>query len=395
MSSNSNTLNTLLSTSYELNLPYDETGVKLINKHYEEVQKSKVNKESIREIIVSKLSNYKMNYNNIDLNFKDLINDICVDYYDFVENEITKLALNSNRKIATINDLRLYCSLINGNASYNCNEFILSKVCNTNLENSTSKDNCTSENLMCMKGIYKLKQKYSNLFYSYWEQYDKCDINFTDLMVIELTWGKILSSSWKGAGRDTIHQICNFTYKCEESQQELRRDFCRFLYNMKTPNWGLNRDEKYCNWYKFLWNILKHQTLKDKTITKKIIDENYPSFPEYKESCNYIEVIRNAREKIKKNKIDILSIRQFNYYYKYLDVISIVDYNSKATFKYNVVKKKCNYEWKQQKENKKHMNLEMNYLGKWDSIIAIVHALKKKRIKFLMWILSIIQILWS
>ena len=137
----------------------------------------------------------------------------------------------------------------------------------------------------------KLKQKYSNLFYSYWEQYDKWDINFTDLMVIQFTCGKILSSC-KGAGRDTIHQICNFTYKWEESQQELRRDFCRFLYNMKTTNCGLNRDEKYCNWYKFLWNIIKHQTLKDKTITKSFIEDNYPSFPEYEESSNYIEVIR-------------------------------------------------------------------------------------------------------
>ena len=152
-SSDTNKVDTLLSTSYELNLPYDESGVKLINKHYEEIKNSNINCKSISEIIVSKLKKYRMDFNNIDLHFKDLINDICIDYYDFVENEITKLALNSNRKIPTINDLRLYCSLINGSTSYNCNEFILAKACNTNTDNSTSKEYCSSENIMCMKGI--------------------------------------------------------------------------------------------------------------------------------------------------------------------------------------------------------------------------------------------------
>ena len=114
-----------------------------------------------------------MDYDKIDNKFKELINDIWIDYYGFVEREITRLAIISGRKIPTINDLRLHWSIIKGSSSYNWNEFIIAKVCNTVIDNNKSNDFSSSENIMCLKGSYKLKQKFSNLFYSYCENYEK------------------------------------------------------------------------------------------------------------------------------------------------------------------------------------------------------------------------------
>ena len=245
--SNTNKENILLTRNYDLKLPYDENGVKLINKHYHEINNNNNDNIFISELILSKFSNYEMDYNKIDEKFKDLINEITIDCYNFSEQEITKISINWGRKISKMIDLKLYCNLIKSRGSYNWNELIIKKICNIDMDVfKESLDLYNTENIASKKGSYKMKQKYSNLFYSYLEMYEQLNINLDDLMVIEVTWGRIISSKEDGAGRDTVHQIWKFTFKCEENQKELRKDFCRLLFYKKELKREKNNDIKYC-----------------------------------------------------------------------------------------------------------------------------------------------------
>ena len=77
--------------------------------------------------------------------------------------------------------------------------------------------------------VHKVKQKYSNKFYSYMEAYDKLNFKFNDLMTLEQTIGLKVPVEVQGTGLGIVHEIWNFSYKWNKSELGLREDFKRLL----------------------------------------------------------------------------------------------------------------------------------------------------------------------
>ena len=288
------------------------------------------------------------------------------DYYSFIDAEITRISSFNGRKIPALKDLILYWSLIPQYSYYSWEELIIRKIFSLPSKNypKTNK-HLNIEDKSSYQEIHKLKQKYSFLFYSYMEAYDKLKYSFNNLMELEHFMGLRQPIELEGTGLGIVHEVCNFTYKWNKSELGLREDFKRLLAYIIELKKSNNVTEISKLWYKFMCRIVRHHLIRNYKVNTQEIDNEFPKFKLIPKTNTYEAWISSEQTLLDSFTCNFDSIRKTTLYKQYLRVTSVINASSKPSFKEGYYKKLCRNEI--MKENKEKDDSSMSLDAKEDN----------------------------
>ena len=255
----------------------------------------------------------------------------------------------------------LYWSLIPQYSYYSWEELMIRKIYDLAPKNypKTNK-HLNIEDKSSYQEIRKLKQKYSFLFYSYMEAYDKLEYKFNNLMELEHVIGLKKPIELEGTGLGIVHEVCNFTYKCNKSELGLREDFKRLLAYIMELKKEKNYTDIYKLWYKFMCRIVRHHLIHNYKVNTEEIDNEFPKFKLIPKTTTYETWINSKQTLIESFTCNYEIVRGTDLYKAYINEMSVINGSSKPKFKDGKFKKLCKEEILKEHKDKNESSISLD-----------------------------------